>query len=278
MNNKIGIGIITCDRPDYFKVCLSSIIGSSYDELVVVNDGKPLPSDTNTDKTHVINNTPQRQGVGATKNKAMQHLLNKDCTHIFIVEDDVEIKDKTVFEQYITAAKHTNILHFNFGPGTPFNRKQIMHGDVHNRHLLEQNSKPCPRIVVDYKDLKLALYLHIAGTFSYFHRSVLDKVGLIDEQFYNAWDHVEHTYRIIKSGFHPPFWWFADLANSDSLLSIQSAALDNSSIAEKGQEWYKNLEDGMKKYKNKHGWVPNQTPDTQQQSVIQNLLSIKNRE
>jgi hypothetical protein len=48
---------------------------------------------------------------------------------------------------------------------------------------------------------------------------VLEQVGLIDERFYNAFDHVEHTYRIIKAGFHPNFWWFADVANSHDLLS-----------------------------------------------------------
>ena len=35
----------------------------------------------------------------------------------------------------------------------------------------------------------------------------------------NAFDHLDHTYRIIKAGFHPSFGWFADVA--DSFLSIR---------------------------------------------------------
>ena len=43
MNNKIGIGIITCDRVNFFKQAIESI--PSVDEIVVVNDGKPYDND-----------------------------------------------------------------------------------------------------------------------------------------------------------------------------------------------------------------------------------------
>jgi GT2 family glycosyltransferase len=271
MDGKVGIGIITCDRSNYVETLLDSLPDIT-ENIVIINDG--VEDFENKKQYHTIKHNPPKQGVGKTKNDAMQYLLDQDCEHIFIIEDDVKILDSNVFEQYIQAAKQTGILHFNFGPGTPFNRTQRVAGDVHNRHLLDQNSKPNPRLIVDYKNVKLALYLHIAGTFSYFHRSVLEKTGLIDEQFYNAWDHVEHTYRIIKDGFHPPFWWFADIANSDELLAIQSAALDNSAIA-KSDEWYNNLRQGMEKYRLKHGWVPNQTPQVSQQTVIKHLKHIK---
>lgn len=282
MNNKIGIGIITCDRPDYLWNLIESLHvdelqNYNIDELIVIDDGKePLSTNTEYDFSNVkqIRHTPGRQGVGKTKNDAMDYLLKQGCEHIFIIEDDVRIKNLDVFNQYIQAAKASGILHFNYGPGTPFNRVQTQVGDVHNRHLLEQNSKPNPRLIIDYKDVKIALYQHIAGTFSYFHDSVLKKVGLIDEQFYNAWDHVEHTYRILKAGYHPPFWWFADLANSDDLLEIQSAALEQSSIA-KSDEWYKNLYEGREKYKKLHGWYPNETPSVPQASVVQILKALK---
>lgn len=272
MDNKIGIGIITCDRPEYIKVLIDSIPSSLTGDTVIINDGNErLDCDAGI---KVINHNIPRQGVGKTKNDAMEYLLDRGYEHIFIIEDDVQILDASVFEQYINASQKTGILHFNFGPGTPFNRIQSTVGDVHNRHLLDQASKPNPRLIIDYNDIKLALYLHVAGTFSYFHRRVLEKIGLIDEQFYNAWDHVEHTYRIIQKGFHPPFWWFADLANSHDLLAIQPAALENSSIA-KSEEWYDNLRIGMEKYKHKHGFVPNQTPHADQRDVIEYLKNLK---
>jgi GT2 family glycosyltransferase len=274
MNSKIGIGIITCNRPDYLKRLAKSLTSVIADELIIVNDGDQQNFSIESNRAFLYNVTPPKQGVAKAKNIALTALMNADCEHIFLIEDDVEILDKTVFEKYINAAKDTGILHFNFGPGTPFNRIQNVHGDVHNRHLLNQDSKPNPKLIVEYKNTKIALYEHIAGTFSYYNKRVLDDIGIIDEQFYNAWDHVEHSYRIIQKGYHPPFWWFADIADSDKYLTIQSAALDNSAIA-KSEEWYKNLYEGMEKYKKKHGWVPNQTPHTSQADVLSILKNIK---
>ena len=74
--------------------------------------------------------------------------------------------------------------------------------------------------------------------FSFFTREVLEKVGYIDEQFYNAWEHVDHTYRIALAGYHPPFWWFADIADSEKYLEEAPGAIDNSSIADKKEQWH----------------------------------------
>ena len=38
--DKVGVGIITCDRVDMFNVCFESLSDEWYDELVVVDDGK----------------------------------------------------------------------------------------------------------------------------------------------------------------------------------------------------------------------------------------------
>ena len=38
----IGVGIITCNRPDFFEKCHKSIKREWYDYLVVVNDGEDI--------------------------------------------------------------------------------------------------------------------------------------------------------------------------------------------------------------------------------------------
>ena len=45
MSNKIGLGIMTYKRPDYFKKIFSSVPKDKVDELVVVNDGTPYDFD-----------------------------------------------------------------------------------------------------------------------------------------------------------------------------------------------------------------------------------------
>jgi GT2 family glycosyltransferase len=271
MSTKIGVGIITCDRPDFLKKLVRSLEGISVSDLYIVNDGE---KQIDAGKIKIHNNTPPRQGVGKSKNQALKHL--KDCDYIFLIEDDVVIKDKTVFEKYIEASKLSGIQHFNYGPGTPFNRKQDTHFDLHNRHELQQQSKPDPRLVIDYGKVKIALYTHVAGMFSFFTKDVIKKVGYFDEQFYNAWDHVDHTYRIIKAGYHPPFWWFADIENSHEYLGEAEEAITKSAIAKDSQEWIENVHKGRELYSQKHGHYPNQPPISSKEEVVQILKKIKN--
>jgi len=271
---KIGVGIITCNRPEFFRECYNTIPKDRIDEIVVVNDGSPLPFDIS--KGIVLDN-PTNIGVGKSKNRALRHLLEQGCDYLFLIEDDMIIKNPDVFDEYIRAYKLSGIHHFNYGPGSPFNRKQtIQNFDLHNRHLLDQHSTPNPKLIVDYKDIKIALYEHTVAMFSFFTKDVLDKVGLIDEDFYNAWEHVDHTYRIIKAGYHPPFWWFADIANSEKYLTEAPGAIDNSSIANKSEQWQKNVYGGREVYFKKHGHYPNQPPYVSKDEVIKSIKRIKN--
>jgi GT2 family glycosyltransferase len=277
MAAKIGVGIITCERIDYLNNLLDSIDKqlAGINEIVVIDDGTEKTIHSHP-KVNFIKHTDGRIGVGKAKNMALKTLVEKECDYIFLIEDDMLIKDQTVFKQYIEASRISGIQHFNYGPGSPFNRKQtIKNFDLHNRHLLSQDTAPNPKLIIDYKDCKIALYEHTVAMFSFFTREVIEKVGYIDEQFYNAWEHVDHTYCIIKAGYHPPFWWFADLANSHDLLTEAPGAIDNSSIANKSDEWQKNVYGGRELYLKKHGHYPNQPPYISQEQVIDSLKQIK---
>ncbi len=286
---KIGVGIITYKREHYFKNCYNSIPWDKVDVAVVVNDGpeynlQEINVELN-DKTTLIQHT-QNCKLAKTKNDALKFLHNSGCDHIFIIEDDTIIEDKDVFSKYIKASQKTGILHLNYGPGSPFNRKQdsSIQYDLHNRHLCKQDSEPAPRLIVDYGDnIKIALYTHTVAAFVYYHRKCLDIAGFMDEDFNeNAWEHVEHTYRIIKAGIHPPFWWFADLVDSENLISSQKGAIENSSIATESdkpweqQEWAHKVNRGIELYKRKHGHAPNMPPYVDIHQVKQQLKQIYN--
>lgn len=286
---KIGVGIITYKRVHFFKHCYASIPWDKVDVAVIVNDGPEYDLEAEgivlNDKTTLIQHEKNMK-LSKTKNDAIEFLYDNDCDHIFIIEDDTLIEDDQVFEKYISASKESGIKHLNYGPGSPFNREQDpnIRYDLHNRHLAKQDSKPAPRMIVEYKnDIKIALYQHTVAAFVYYHRECIDKVGLFDEEFNeNAWEHVEHTYRIIKAGLHPPFWWFADLADSEHLISSQKGAIDESSIAtEKDvpweqQEWAKKVQRGAELYIKKHGHAPNNPPITGKTDVINCLKLLQN--
>lgn len=274
--NKIGVGVITYNRSDYFSRTINSIPLDKIDVLVAVNDGTPYEKNFYKGVDKVIQHE-KNSGVAVAKNNALKYLLDQKCEHIFLLEDDMLILNDNCFEKYIQASKLSGLLHFNYGPGSPFNRKQtIKQFDLHNRHLLNQTSEPNPKLTVNYsKEVSVVFYEHTVAMFSYFHFNVLKEVGLIDEQFYNAWEHVDHTYQIHRHGYHTPFWWFADVKDSDSLLAPQEGAIDNSSIADKGNKWIENVQKGAELYKKKNGYFPAQTPLTSQEDVLNFLKKIK---
>ena len=274
---KIGLGTITHNRPDYLRSIIASIEPclDTIDEFVVINDGEEV-KDIVLPRGELIKNEINL-GVAKSKNKAMKYLFDKGCDYIFIVEDDMIIKDKTIFQKYVEAHKVSGIHHFNYGPGSPFNRKQtIKDFDLHNRHLLDEKTEPNPKLIVDYKVCKIALYEHTVAMFSFFTKTLLQQgLGYMCEDFKNCWEHVSSTNYIIKAGYHPPFWWFADLADSHELIEEAPGAIENSSIAKDKSEWMKDVMAGREIYKNKHGYYPNQPPQYTEEQVIEILKQLK---
>jgi hypothetical protein len=72
----------------------------------------------------------------------------------------------------------------------------------------------------------------------------------MDEQFYNALEHVDHTYQIIKKGYHPPFRWFADVEGAEEYLKDIVPDHQNSKIRSQEdfvQNFFENHERFVKK-------------------------------
>jgi GT2 family glycosyltransferase len=242
-SNKIGVGIVTCNRPKFFLKCFRSIPDNPV--LAVVNDGSDFEDIDKLQKeksfTYFHNST--NLGVGKSKNKLFRYLLGSDCDHIFIVEDDIIVKDPNVFQKYIEARNITGIQHFNFGYHGPANKGGVSGGE------------PQPRYVIDYGKIKIAINMHSVGAFCYYSKQVLEDVGLLDEDYTNAFEHVDHDYRMTKSGMFTPYWNFADLADSHKYLDEIECSENSSSIRPRS-DWKDNILNGMELFKKKHGVSP----------------------
>ena len=109
--SKVGIALITCDRLNFFKTCLSSILNvtDTFDTLVVVNDGVLDVDNQLLTDVNVYINHEENQGVGPSKNAAMRSLLDQGCEHLFLIEDDVLINDPETLLKYIHASEVTGI-------------------------------------------------------------------------------------------------------------------------------------------------------------------------
>jgi hypothetical protein len=247
------------------------------DEFVIVNDGSPYPDNIYDKRAHVIQHK-HNTCVGVSKNDALRYLISKDCDHLFLIEDDVLIKRPDVFEAYINAAKTSGIWHLNYALQGPANRKQVNRiNNVNERQDLQQDSEPNPREIIEYDNgVKIALYPNIVGSFSYYLKGIIKNVGYMDERFKNAWEHVLHTQQVISKGLHPPFWWFADIANSYDYLTDIPGCIQDSTIAHT-PDWNKNFQTGMMMYKQMYGWIPQQTPDTPPHIVKQKIIELEKK-
>jgi len=255
--DKVGIGMTTYKAEHRIKQSAFTV-PKWMKHFVIVNDGTPYDNSSYPEQAHLIQHETN-MCVGAAKNSALQYLLNQGCEHIFLMEDDILIKDEKVFEQYIRQSVISGIKHLNFGLHGPANKT----GSTGFKNLEDRkdvDGEPNPRIIIPYPEgIKIPLYPNCVGAFSYYHRSVLEKIGLFDPMFKNAWEHVEHTFQTIKNNFHPPFWYFADIENSWEYLTDIPNSIAESTIA-RTPEWNENFIKGTEHYKQKHGVTPTETP------------------
>lgn len=268
---KIGVGIVTYNRPDQLKKLIESLEVHPLDEIldtgIVVNDGNVVELDF--DDVSIHNDTwewvdnEKNLGVGKSKNVALKYLLSQDCDYIFLIEDDIYIKDPTVFEKYVEASQKTGIQHFNYS----------QHGLMNK---VWGEGTPNPVTTLDYAsaNLSIPIFLHCVGAFSLYTRHCLETVGLLDERYYNACEHVDHTLAIIEAGMHPPFWRFADIQNSQDYLGDEEWSLEQSQISGKpGHDNIVSFADEI--FRLKHGCTPGQIPQPSYEDLVASVKNIK---
>ncbi|WP_225085067.1 glycosyltransferase family 2 protein [Pectobacterium colocasium] len=259
-NKKVGVGIVTYNRPEGLSKLYNSLPLDFIDELVIVNDGEKH-NQFDSISCNVIHNHVNL-GVGKSKNIALKYLQSKKVEHFFLIEDDVFIKDKNVFETYISVSKKTGIQHLNFSQ--------------HGNNNKDTNGKPIVNLKVAYEGLELPLYGFCVGAFSYYTKRCLDKIGLMDEGYYNAMEHVDHTVSAFKAGLHPQFGYFPDIPNSWEYIGDEEWSESQSTICRK--DGYNDLRSAaVEFFKEKHGCFPIEFMEKEPSKVIDLLKVIKSK-
>jgi len=236
---KIGLIVTTYNRLDYFKQCIQSLEENNYggaDFIVIVDDN----SDDGTkeyldtiDTADITISKEENKGVANSKNIGMQECLDAGCDYIFTMEDDILMTHPDTCKEYIKFGEKHKLQHMNFAH----------HGEM---------NKVQPTMV----DYEVPCYPNCVGAFSMYSREVLEVIGLMDEEFKNAWEHVEHTYRICLAGYTTPFWFFADHPVSEIMLKEIEGSIDNSAIRPR-EDWQANIISGKAYFIKKHGtWLP----------------------
>ena len=251
-DKKIGVGVITYNREESFNKVITAIKDIDYIDTITIvkHQDKPYknyhPNNFVNDKIKYIN-VVNNLGVASVKNAAFKDLLNKNCDHIFIIEDDIEVIDKNVFKYYIDTAKKNNIEHLNF----------------------------CNTLKPSLCNINgLSFYHNLYAGFQYFTRHSLEVVGLMDERYINLLEHVEHTYRCHLMGLSAPkFHIFPDIENSIKYFNFKE---DNETSIIKTDEYNKNLMNGFNYFYERYGLeIRNIQPPTYQELI--NFYTFKQK-
>ncbi|MDN8539840.1 glycosyltransferase family 2 protein [Erwinia sp. DT-104] len=257
---KIGVGIVTYNRKAGLIKLYQSLPRDIIDALVVVNDGAYYPELGELD-CHLHHNEVN-QGVGRSKNIALRYLQAQEVDHFFLIEDDIFVKDPSVFARYIELSARTGIQHFNFS----------QHGDKN----VQPDGTPRPCYIMDYGDFVMPLYPACVGAFCYYSRACLEKVGLMDEIYYNAVEHLDHTYAVIKAGLHPSYHYFPDLDNSGQYLGDEGWSPQQSTISGKLSSRAISLV-AATYFQEKHGCLPPKIPAVSTEALKKELATLKKR-
>lgn len=202
IKNKIGCAILTFNSESYFEALFDSIDRSTLNELVVVNGGDPYKRDYPNCHwiQHEVNRFPS-----VCRNDAVEKLLELGCEHIFLIEDDMVLKNSDIFSKYIHHSQKTGIKYLQFASTSSGS------GQVGNR---------TPVKIIEYPNgVFIHCYPNMCNEFTYHHASVFDVLGNrpYDENMRDAFD-VELTWKESQMDHAMPFWYFADIPESDSYI------------------------------------------------------------
>jgi GT2 family glycosyltransferase len=236
-----GVGICTYNRSSYFKQCFTSAIDklrNVVDVWCVYNDG----SDQEVEKYDEILkeieskypfvkifNPSVNGGVAKAKNTLLKYMMEQECDYLFLLEDDIIVKDEKAVTGYIEASEKSGFSHLCFAYHGPMNQGGPM-----------------------YKDEWLEYHGACIGAWCMYTKEIIEKVGYIDENFKNAWEHVEFTKRIGDQGFCPPFGLFIDATGSKDWLEEIPGSIDKSAIRPR-DDWQKNIDEGLEYWRKKDG-------------------------
>jgi GT2 family glycosyltransferase len=245
--DKIGVAVITCNREEMVTNLLDSMDRSKFGPAVIINDGRALENYRIT--SHYTYLQTGGAGVGKAKNAAMQYLLDEGAEYIFIIEDDMLILDNDIFERYIEVSRKTGIEHMMFGYHGPANKAGVSGGP------------PVPKYVIDYNDnIKININHHCVGAFCFYTARGLNEVGMFDENYINAFEHVDHSYKLAKKGYSTPYWNWADISDSVNYIEEQACSEDNSSIRPRS-DWKSNIKEAWNYFIDVNGTDPVSVPD-----------------
>lgn len=258
MENDILVGVITHKREELCRNLIESLPDNI--PLFCYKDGK---EETYSNKFRKLfegrffEEGEENKGVAFAKKKIIDFFKLTTKNHLFIIEDDIIIKNPKVFQYYIEFSKKSGLLHLNWNDCMEWTKSYIF--DVQ----YDENYDYTGRVTRD-----------CAGAFQYFNREVINEFET-DTNYINAWEHIDVELQLSVKGYNPPFWnWVTPIRSGDYLGSQEHGG--QSTITDK-PGYKENVMKGMQHWVSKWGYHINQIPQTNQKMVEECLKSIKRK-
>jgi GT2 family glycosyltransferase len=220
----IAIGITTYNREDYYRECARSVaehLAGLVDAVYVHDDGsdeRSFATHQEITQTELVRRFPLvrawggtesgNHGVAHSKNRLLERMLADGADWLFLLEDDILIRSPQAVTGYLRACRKSGLAHLSYAH----------HGPANAAGPREVNGA-------------ISYYRHYVGSWCVYSRKCLEDVGLFDEGFTNAWEHVQHTLRLAEAGYTEPRpWYVADATGSDLWLEEIPGSFENSAI------------------------------------------------
>jgi hypothetical protein len=174
--NDIGLAIIDVYEQENLNSCLDSIKDKVENIFIVSNTNNHIPNNYQSRRfTHQI-------PFATLRNVAINHFRTKGIKHIFLINSNIIVKDKNLFENTINTANAFGVWFF-LGP-----------------------SKLKLSIEDDENNAVLNLTEDINSDFIYIFSNIIKKVGFFDERCFNtkSLDVLDYIIRLRQKNIYPP--------------------------------------------------------------------------
>lgn len=254
------VGIVTCNRKDYFDKLVKSIDRTCVKKIYVViagDDYKDYPEDV-----EILRCKRNPTVVGAAKNILWRKMREDGAEFLFTLEDDIVITDNAVWQAYIETAMDSGIWgSLAYG----------LHGGIAGGNV-NPDGTPAKRATVKYTKYEVDFYWHSFAALTFMHSNMLKHVGYMSEEYLNAAEHLDHYCRVAglvgkKIVLGTPMYAFPDIKDSFNYIVDQSTNHENS-VIRSSPEFLKNFQTSWQIFKTKFGAFPTHMPKVTNESLL----------
>lgn len=233
MTGRVAVGICTYNRPEYLAKTAKAagrVLAGVVDRWYVYDDGSDRKYHGSYQRAYrpvadrggqvIVGDT--NRGVAYAKNRLLEAMIEDGAAWLFLAEDDIKPVGPQAVTGYVAACEESGLGHLMFAHHGPANRAGPLAADG-----------------------PVVYFPHAVGGWCIYSRRSLETCGLFDENFVNAWEHVEHSLRLALAGFTTgPYRW-ADASGSGRWLEELPGSIDRSSIRPR-PDWHHNIVSGLR--------------------------------